>query len=369
MDVLPQTIKCINGIKGFAAFVIAFCVHYQVVCPQFFPLKEWLPFFSLRGHFFVEMFFMLSGFLLSLAYGGKIASHNISFMSFMYKRISKWYFLYAISTIVCGIFEFLYIHSTGHQIFERYTKENISYFILNLLLVQSGLIGHEEGFNAPGWFLSVLVVCYAMFWVSHWYLKATNAYVVHAGGAIVAVMTLWNNWNYPVLNSFMARGILSFFIGMLIYKLYCHKSARLKEHSGFLSLVIFILCYICFKYNHSVPIGNYILCYGIIVMPALLIAVLFFKPLNRLFSTKLMYLIGSISAELFLLHYTILYGLKTFDVCLSLGCNFHSRKIFISYFILCIAICVLYKILERYVNRSGEKIKNYYYRNVLKSNS
>lgn len=245
-----------------------------------FPIKGVATFFSLRGHFFVEMFFMISGFLLVHAYGEKISSHELSFVNFMRRRISKWYFLYVLSTLICGTFEFLHIYSTEHQIFEQYTKENISYFILNILLVQSGLIGREEGFNAPGWFLSVLVLCYAVFWVSHWYLQPDNAYIVRGGATVVALITLWNDWNFPILNRFTARGFLSFFIGMLIYRLYCHESARFKNHSGFIGLAVFVLCYIGFKFNHSLPIGNRILCYGILVMPALLIAIVFFKPLN-----------------------------------------------------------------------------------------
>lgn len=53
-----------------------------------------------------------------------------------------------------------------------------------------------------------------------------------------------------------------------------------------------------------------------------------------------MCLAGSVSAELFLLHYTVLYGLKTFDAFLTLGYNFRSYKVCFMYIVLCFLVSI-----------------------------
>lgn len=353
-----ERVRCIDGIKGMCAIVIAFFVHYQVICKGYFPMHNVFPYLSSRGHFFVEMFFMMSGFCIYSAYGNRIMEHSISFGMFMKKRLSKVYFLHFASTIFCAIFQFGHMLRTGESIF--YQNEDVSNLVLNFLLLQSGLIGHVETFNAAAWYLSNVFLCYIVFYLLFYSFKTEIcAFYVWGCLAVLSIIILYNLWTVPVFNRFVARGFLSFFIGMLICRLYRLGGGKIKTVIGVFSLLIAIGSYVVYKVSSGWTdyIGNYQLVYSLVVMPAMFLSVLLIKPINMFFSSKPLKAVGNISAELFLLHYPVMYGIKTFDVYLGLNIDYYSVWTYIAYVVICLIVSCFASSIGKYIRRKDKRIR------------
>ena len=69
-DAAPQRLARLDGLRGIAAVVVAFAYHPRVLfAPELFtshgPVLSWL---SHWGWTFVDLFFLLSGFILSYVY-------------------------------------------------------------------------------------------------------------------------------------------------------------------------------------------------------------------------------------------------------------------------------------------------------------
>ena len=79
-----QHLDCLDGLKGIGAFIVAFIWHYQHFSPQ-----NGQPFGKIFGLSYaigwsmVDLFFILSGFVMMLGYGEKIINKKISFKDYI----------------------------------------------------------------------------------------------------------------------------------------------------------------------------------------------------------------------------------------------------------------------------------------------
>lgn len=129
-------IRPLQSLRGIMMLMV-FLSHYYV--PGFDSL---LPFGGDAG---VAFFFMLSGYILTRTYSNRKPIH---WKRFMYLRTSRVYPMHliglALSIKVTGIY-------------------SASTTIANLLLVQSWFDGIYFSYNSVSWFLSDLILFYALF--------------------------------------------------------------------------------------------------------------------------------------------------------------------------------------------------------------
>ena len=129
----------------FIFFVMIFMSHFGY---------DGLPTFDAGGDCGVSFFFILSGFVLASAYGGRIASGCFRHRTFMARRIAKIYPLHLLclfAAVAIGI--------------RHIGADNLPALLSNLLLVQSWISSADFYFsaNAVSWFLSDILFCYAVF--------------------------------------------------------------------------------------------------------------------------------------------------------------------------------------------------------------
>ncbi len=107
----------------------------------------------------------------------------------------------------------------------QYSTEyfTLYHLVLNLLGIQCGLLGVEFSFNAPTWFVSVLLVCYVLYWLILYLLRHSKEaipcfYMIMAvlGGALI----LKDELSEPFFNVMIGRGLLNFFIGAILGRIY-----------------------------------------------------------------------------------------------------------------------------------------------------
>lgn len=131
----------------FLAAIAIVVFHYG---QQIFPFNaSAISYLFGQANMGVSYFFILSGFVMIIAYWQK---DKIAFSNYIKKRFARIYPVYLLA-----IFALL-----GYQLFVQ-EQIDIEGLVLNILLVQSWLPEYALSFNTPGWSLSVEVFFYCSF--------------------------------------------------------------------------------------------------------------------------------------------------------------------------------------------------------------
>lgn len=159
-----REIRALTGIRGVAAcFVVVY--HYLQSAITGGVKATFLH----HGYLAVDLFFVLSGFVMMMSYEPRFrSSFNVSkYIDFLYKRFGRIYPLYAVVTILfTGAIYWHAIHT--HQ-------PSISEIVLNLLLVHGwGMAGSIGG---PTWSISTEFAAYLLFPALVYYTSKDNRYV------------------------------------------------------------------------------------------------------------------------------------------------------------------------------------------------
>lgn len=131
----------------FLAAIAIVIFHFGI---DLFPFNdESILFLFKKANIGVSYFFILSGFVMIIAYSNKSKISSLEFLKNRFARIYPLYFL-----AICMMFLFMII---SHKPLE------IPSLILNILLIQTWIPGQSLTINAPGWSLSVEFFFYALF--------------------------------------------------------------------------------------------------------------------------------------------------------------------------------------------------------------
>ena len=235
-------------IKPVAATLIV-CHHYQQVFKCVFPGINFYDGFFNFGYF-VELFFMISGFLTLYTFKNYAGAAQLS--GCFWKKLKR---LLPVVTIAClfilVVKTVLYMDSPS----DLSALWNIKAVTANFLLLFSGYPFFSMiGYNNPTWYIAILIQCYAVFYLLKYITNKLHIRFLFVCSLFVALAVILNKFSLLYDNSF--RGFETFFIGVIIcdisenYKAIIQrvKIAQNKKFvSAFLSLVIIIaLCSIFF---------------------------------------------------------------------------------------------------------------------------
>jgi len=292
-------ISSLISVRFFASLIIIYYHLGQKVYP--FDSSEVLNHFVKHGDVWISYFFVLSGFVLTIAYYNK----SINPQNFWISRFARIYPLHFLAILYYVVKYLIKANLLSSTI--------LLSFVLNLLLLQSWVPSFVLSLNFPSWFLSVL--CFFYFVFPYLYLKFKG---FTFNKLIFTVFSLW-------------------FISLIVLIL----SSRLTIYGGFLPKIIFynplmhlnafvigmcggfIFMGSSSKYNHAlVP-------FLMIVLSLLLTVIIVYSPLiqyarngllspifvcliiglsrdtsflSRLLSNKLLVFLGEISFALYIFH-------------------------------------------------------------------
>ena len=159
-----QRLNEFDGLRAIACCMVAFFWHYQHFGNELaYPGGKILGLLYKYGGTAVELFFIISGFAMTLNYAEKIANKETGFIPYIKKRYFKLWPLAFVTLILTLCLELIYRAINGNLFF---LTENfdVYHFVLNAFLVQSGWFENSYTFNTPIWFVSVLLLCYIVFY-------------------------------------------------------------------------------------------------------------------------------------------------------------------------------------------------------------
>lgn len=222
----------LDSVRGIAALSVV--IHHVVISKTVvaaFPQKAWIdfPFFH-NAWLFVDLFFVLSGMVISLNYAMSDFG-GFSLRDFVIRRLARIYPLHIVTLAAMLMLRLARLGLVAIGILAVVPVDvevNTAYsFFLNVLLLHSmGFLGHLS-WNGPSWSISTEFYTYLLFGVlllwaqflgSRRLFYATSAILVIGSALLIAFGLGKQSLDFHTDFGFL-RCVLSFFIGVLTVKI------------------------------------------------------------------------------------------------------------------------------------------------------
>jgi peptidoglycan/LPS O-acetylase OafA/YrhL len=293
-------------------------VSMFVVMLHFYGFFAFEPFAS-YGYLGVDFFFILSGFIIARQYEISIALRSTSFQKFCVKRIARLYPLYIISI---GLFMWvntaiLKPHHIDNALDYGHGPTLLWRVFLQLTML-GNLFGMPAPWNSPAWSVSVEWVVNLLYFGLVWHFRRVPGYLLWSSIAICTIYLINlspHSLSLPIangmiVNATIARGIVGFALGALLYR-YHHRLPGIPFLLLFpLECTLMIACAALLRW-HEYPLVvslDYLL--QLIVFPAVITVCLYRRSVTGwFFGLPPFRFLGRISYSIYLLHMPIGYAL------------------------------------------------------------
>lgn len=265
---MKQKIESLQVVRCFAAIQVAICHIWN---------DGWLPsWFVDLGGFGVDVFFVLSGFIMSLTVKTSFSTKSENSSYFLKKRLVRIFPTYLICAIPLILFN---IKAEGWK--------NLFFYIGNLLLLPS--FTNEAGYHlvlGPGWSLVYEMMFYYLFAFVLLFVIKKEKLLLACGGILTAVVLFvlfsglqgsqmgWVNFQYIIGDTLL----INFVLGIVCYFIFDRYKDTVKIPFSF-CLTGFVLFLFFAAYINQLHTVSRFVAYGI---PSFLIVLSFsFSQLNN----------------------------------------------------------------------------------------
>lgn len=191
---------------------------------ELLPLNHILKLFYIYGDYGVQMFWCISGFIISYIYLDRIKSNDAK--KFFVNRFSRLYPLHFITLIFVALLQLLNLSVFNK--FMIFENNDLYHFVLNILFISSWGLEKGMSFNQPIWSVSFELIVYILFFLTVLGFKKLNLIKLIV---IYVLILLLNKSNFlydqsalNILVSDQHNDIISciqlFLSGMIIYRIY-----------------------------------------------------------------------------------------------------------------------------------------------------
>ncbi|MEB0028821.1 acyltransferase [Pseudomonas sp. MH9.2] len=313
---------------------------------------NYLPGFLIRGPEMVTFFFVLSGFVLSIAYKGRIFS-STEFMFSRITRIAPAYFM-ALSLVVFSS----YIQG------KLYTSD----FLLSIFFLQSWVPGYALVLNSPGWSLSVEMFFYVSFHFIFHFVNSNGrsvsvlclqSFAVWLATQVIGAVILDGDWRGDnFLSYFPPMHLPGFILGIVGGKLFIEQPAFLKRFRG-LGFVVACLLFCAVVLEYCQVINAYVNTANGLLSPVFLLLILVVAINNDelgFLKNRKMILLGEASYALYLFQVPV-HGVLKRTVLPFIG---NDTLSFLCYLVVLVLVSVS-------VHVFFEKPANRFFRSLIKN--
>lgn len=356
----------IDGLRGIAAIGIAWFAHYYFLLPE-----DMFPFYNGITHwfwnystYFVDLFFVISGFVMVHVYRERIVKRQIGFADFVKKRLIRFYPLMVFSLICVVILQEIHKVTAGIVFEDVLIADNsVLAFLLNLLCLQ-GTSLVSSSFNAPSWYLSIVLIMYILFFVVTYfagkYGKEKLAYFLMM---ILGITLAIKGYPTVFLN---CRGVTGFFAGCVLHEVcsrVCEMTDTKKKNAVAWSalLALLFIAVLGIKYSHGLfaASNQVIVVYEIFIWPLCVFLAVCMPWIKWILSRKVFVFLGKISFSMYLIHYPVMILMDNINIACNVGLHYEGEKAFVVYVTMVMVISVLcYYFVEKKLDKLVKGIFN-----------
>lgn len=298
----------LDSLRGLAAVIVMF-YHFSSTSSSLLTDN----FIVMNGRRFVDFFFVLSGFLISIKYYDIIIDFK-SLMKFQERRFYRLYPLHFITLFVFLLIElskFYFEKNTGIIANNpSFSNNNFFAFINNILLTQSFFVAHTT-FNDPSWSISLEFYIYLLFALLLIFFKNKFRFLLFIVLIILFGLLIFirgADETMDLANGLFAfiRALYCFLIGVIAYYFYRNCRFFFSFFSSYLifTILIFYIYYLNYLSKLFLPL----------IFAALIVSLSINKKniLNYLFTRKLLIFLGKISYGIYMIHSIVWWIFRQF---------------------------------------------------------
>jgi len=348
-----STAKRIHTLDGFRG-IFALMIIIDHAANDSFIFQN---FIVQKADFFVDYFFVLSGFVISYNYLHKIKDFA-SFKDFMVRRLIRLYPLLLYTTLL--FFGLMLIGKHWNTFNDPYPVLFLQLTDTLTLMNSNPIFGSSLGINYPSWSISSEMISYALFGCCLFMFRK-NAVIVLSLFLLGAGLFILFTGKYMYMGDFgFVRGLFCFILGYLVHLL----SQKINPRFGTLPELLFLfLLLLVFKYLPSE---------GAILLPFVFsLGIFIFVSgkgiITSFLETKPAQFLGKISYSVYLNHAIVVLILKKlfFDL---LGLDQSKVSINVGYLLISVASTIVYSYFtNRYIETGiGDRLKQRLYRGTKK---
>lgn len=331
--------RTLTSLKGL--FILIIAVHNTLaITPLFSDIPGTAFLILFGGKLGNSMFFILSGFLLSMGYKDRIQTHAIPFRTYLLRRLKKMYPMYILSNAAALVIEIV-----------RYgvSAINVENLVFTLLLVRAP-------YNRPTWFLCALFVCYILFFGISYFAKSSTHYLIYITVGIITGYTLIDaDLDLLFLSSSNGIAFMNFFLGCVLAEVYPLLSGKLRRWLQPLFLVLLpLLTFLLLAYGVEIIAGNVDVCFAFALCPMVLYLALADGPCSRILGFKGFVALGEISSSVFFWHFVLYFAFCDVYALVTQGGTIQEPQ-YILYFVSMLVLSAGFKKLE---DRKRTALKN-----------
>lgn len=297
----------LESIRGIAALLVVI-YHMRT---DFFAVNNLMTIH--RGYLFVDLFFVLSGFVIAHNYLDRISTKEEA-TKFLILRLGRLYPLFIITSSFF-LLEPAIEWYTGEVGVEA-SKVDLSILLFHLSMSQS-LGFNEVILNDPSWSISVEFYTYVLFSILLIFIPKHKQTLIFISIVIISfIVVLFNapDRARPIFVTYdfgVFRCFYGFFIGVLTYKFFLKiTTSELKQIRLYPSIVIITMVLffeLGLRFNEIIELVFPLLC-------SLLILSLVISEqdncLSKVFTGRLFLFLGNVSFSLYLIHIPVISALR-----------------------------------------------------------
>jgi peptidoglycan/LPS O-acetylase OafA/YrhL len=299
-----QFITNLTPIRGIAAILVVI-FHFEIVLVLFLP-REISRFFS-KCYLMVDLFFIMSGFIIYHVYGEFFKSniHTTTFNKYIRARLARVYPLH-VFTLIATIVLVVSQHFKWDELF------NLRAIPTHVLMLQSFGFHSIYTWNVPAWSISAEFAAYIIFPVFAFVIsryKMITPIVI----SILIIFVYWllafkfskangttGQYNLDQTYDFgYLRGIAGFLAGGMIYQLYLKKIFYFLKTDAILVILIALL-FACLHFGVT----------DLVFIPVFLLLVLSAAyntgRVKRFLSNRFLQWLGNISYSVYLMQFPLM---------------------------------------------------------------
>lgn len=330
----------LDFLKIIGTFIIIFG-HYQMFMGVQFEHINFSRSGFPVGQTMVYLFFVISGVLMQ-RYIAPIANGEVSFYSFMGKRVIRLMPMTAITAVAYEIAILIFHCLTGTS-WQAITSEmgiegiaglDVFAMLASMAGVSAGWFYQGPMVNGVTWYISVLILLYIVFWCS---IRVAAHLGTHSKYAFIIMVfigiLIWHfRLNIPFFNIYSAKGYICFFIGAFIGQHIENGIQRTLASFGYLGFIMCVVCVVYVYYKAAKFTDQLFLM--IVGCPSLIILCLT-EPIRSVFHSRMWGKLGAITFDVYVWHYILIILLRALNSGLNLNLPYDSRWFMILFALFC----------------------------------
>lgn len=293
----------LDGLRGvFCLMVVMYhlgLTHKNIVFEALFK----------QSYYFVDFFFVLSGFVISINYDNLIKTKD-QFVVYIKKRFARLYPLLFWSVAIMFVIEYI-----GSLVFPSYKGFDLDFqnLIQPLIFTNSTpLLGDVSGINGPSWSISAEMISYLAFGLFTLFFTSKIKNVASIVLIVLSYYLLFQFGDFAASSDYgFLRGFVGFFLGYLVYKIKDVKVSINNNLEYAIPVLLFIVFYLFWLYSDNLMITT-ILSVFIPILFGIFIFILLKTNgfISKILETRPFQYLGELSYSIYLNHHLIYLMVK-----------------------------------------------------------